>query len=119
VGPLVYGPLLELPWARRQPIMRAVRAGSIVEDPRDAPYAARFAHRQARRFLTAAVVGAAVAALTIAELLVDGLRVGESYGPAGILCSGISIVAFRRVRRVETQALSFAGSHNASTGTAT
>ena len=78
---MFYGPLLELPWARRQPIMRAVKAGSIVEDPGDAPYAARFAHRQARRFLIAAVVCAAVTALTIAELLVDACDSERSMVP--------------------------------------
>ncbi len=116
---LFYGPLLELPWARRQPIMRAVRAGTIIDDPGDAPYAARFARLRARRFLIAAVVCAAVTALTIADLLVYGVRFGEIYGPAGILCSGISTVAFRRARRVETQALSVAGTRNVRTGTAT
>ncbi len=99
---LVYGPLLELPWARRLPIMRAVKAESIVADPGDAPSVVRFAHRQARRFLIAAVTCAAVTALTVAELLVDGLRFAEIYGIAGILCSATSILAMRRARRVET-----------------
>lgn len=116
---IVYGPLLELPWARRLPIMRAVKAGRVVADPRDAPSAVRFARRQARRFLIVTVVCAAVTALTVAELLVDGLRLAEIYGVAGIVCSGTCIVVVRRARRAETQALSVAAGQNEGAGTAT
>jgi hypothetical protein len=81
---MIYGPLLELPWAQRLPIIRAVKAGVIIVDPGEAPLIARFAHWQTRRFVVLAAVGAVVAAFCAAELLVDGLRFPEFYGIAGI-----------------------------------
>jgi hypothetical protein len=105
---LAYGPLLDLPWARRLPIIRAVKAGGTVQNPGDAPYAARYAHRQVRRFRIAALACAALIALTIADLVVDGLQFQEIYGLAAIICGATSTYAGSRARRAETRALAFA-----------
>jgi len=102
---MVYGPLLALPWAQRVPIIRAVKAGVIIVDPVQAPLIARFAHWQTRRFVVLAAVGAVVAALCAAELLVDGPRFPEFYGIAGIVGSAAGIFRVQRCRRVRTQAL--------------
>ena len=87
--------------------MRAVKAGGTVEDPGDAPYATRFAHRQALLFLIVAVACAAVTVLAVVDLLVDGLQSPEIYGVAGVVGGATFIFRVRRARRAETLALAF------------
>jgi hypothetical protein len=95
----IYGPLLELPWSQRLPIMRAVKAGESVDCPGDPARIIRFVDWQIRRFIWITCVATAVVVLVTIDLIVDGPSFPELYGIAAITVIGASAVRIRRSRR--------------------